>query len=201
MNKISSNFIYLAVFQSYNLVVPIIIYPFLIKSLDLTMWKDILVAQSVSASLGIFINCGLDRIGVKKISTAINKRQTRVFVNKILFTRIFLSVFVFILFSIYTVFFIEKKLLYLLFFGANFNLMFFPNWYFEATYSLKKPVILNVVIRVVFIFAVFMSIKGPEDYLIYPISIALGTLLGSLVGLLLLIKKGVKIMPPPLKAI
>lgn len=201
MKNISSNFIYLAVFQSYNFIVPIIIYPFLIKVLDLAIWSEILVAQSVSASLGVLINLGLDRVGVKKIISSVDKKQRVLFANEVLFTRILVSGLIFILFGVYTLFFVENKLLYLIFFGANFNLIFFPNWYFEATYSLKTPVLINVSIRLLFVATIFVLIDKPEDYLIYPIMIAIGTLLGSLLGLGLLIKGGVGLSPPSLKAI
>lgn len=196
MTKITSNFIYLAIFQSYNLLIPVFIYPHLITVLDLKIWKEILIAQSVAYSLGVLINFGLDRLGVKKISSATGHFKVNEIVNEILFLRISLAIVTFTLLFVVSFFLIEKWLLYVLFFGVNFNLIFFPNWYFESLYKLKKVVILNVLIRSLFIASVFFIVKDSSDYLLFPLVISLGTFFGSIVGLIILKGNGIKLMIP-----
>ena len=71
--KIIENFSYLTLIQVFNLVLPLIIYPYLIRVLGKEVYGTIIFTQTVATYFTIFINFGFNIFGAKEI--AINKEN------------------------------------------------------------------------------------------------------------------------------
>lgn len=75
-----------------------------------------------------------------------------------------------------------------------------PDWIFQAIEDMKYITVRNLIAKTLFTILIFVFIKKPGDYLWQPILIALGMLVPSVCGLIVLHKKyGLKIVITPIK--
>src|SRR5690606_20714385 len=145
----------LTILQAFNLFFPIIIYPFLINLFGLDLWGKIILAQSLALYFSLFIDFGFDRYATKEVSIYRNDRKKlSEIVSCIVLLRICLGVIVFALYLmiVYSLpFFKGDEMLYIIFFGTNFNFILFPKWFFQGIEQMKYIVIINVSIKIFFV--------------------------------------------------
>lgn len=191
--SVFQNFTYLTLLQVFNLFFPLIIYPYFINLFGLDLWGNIILAQSIVLYSSIFIDFGFDRYATREISIYRNDLdKLSEIVSNIISIRLFLGIVVFILYTIIIVnlpFFKNRILLYILFFGINFNFILFPKWFFQGIEQMKFIVIINVSVKILFVFLMLFFIVDKTDYLYVPLFFSLGSFFGGLIGLIILFKK------------
>lgn len=73
----------------------------------------------------------------------------------------------------------------------------FPDWFFQAMERMKYITILNVVSKLLFTIAVFVFIKGKDDYILQPLLVSLGYVVSGLIAFYyILVKWKVKLQKP-----
>lgn len=192
-SKILENFFFLSLTQLFNLIYPLITYPYLIKTLGASVFGLVIFAQAICVYFSIIINWGFEATGTKKISIhRDNKKKLSQIISSILIIKFCLWILCF-LFLILLIISIpalqDNKLLYVFTFLLTLNELLVPIWYFQGTEKMKYITYLTIFIRCVFLIAIFIFIHGPEDYLYVPLLNSIGIFGGGALALYLMIIK------------
>lgn len=199
--KIIENFSYLSILQIFVLLLPFVIFPYLIRVLGKELYGMIIFAQTIIAYFTIVINFGFDISATKDVSESRNNiEELSEIVSSVIFIKIILFLLSFILLLI-LIFFVpmlkEHALLYLLSFGYCIYEIFFPIWYFQGKEEMKFITYINIFSRAVFTILIFVFVNSKEDYLLVPILNMIGAFFAVVVSILILLKKErIKIKKP-----
>lgn len=181
------NYSYLSILQIFNLVLPLITYPYLIRILGTDLYGLIVFAMAISFFLSIIIEFGFSIIGTKEISiNRDNNQKLSEIVSSIIIIKLVLGLFSFILlylivFNIPS--FSEHKLLYLFSFIICFNEIFFSQWFFQGVEEMKYITIISVISRLCFVFLILLLVKSKSDYLLVPVLHGFGAVVNSVISL------------------
>ena len=183
-SKLVSNFSYLTILQSITVLIPLLIYPFLLLRLGGEIYGKIIYATALNAYLLVLVNYGFDISVVNSIAEN-RKNKTKlfdIFIN-VFWSKMFLlaSSYLFLFFGIFTIpFMIENKILCLLTSLVTIGEVLIPRWYFLGIEELKYTTISVVISKVISVLLLFIFIKGEEDYLLVPTFIGIGGVAGGL---------------------
>jgi len=192
-NKILiQNFSYLSALQVFNMLVPLITLPYLLKVLGKETYGLIVFAQAVVSYLAIFVEFGFNTLATKEISI---NRANQIKLNEISSTVLTLKAILFIL-SLFvltiSLFFIKQAkgfeiLLYLSMWVCFYDVLF-PIWFFQGIEKMKYITFLTVISRTVFLFSIFVFVKSQEQYLRVPAINGIGALISGTLGLFIMFK-------------
>lgn len=183
----------MSLLQIFNILIPLITYPFLIRILGKEVYGLVIYAQVIVAYLLILVSFGFEAYAVKEVS--INRD------NKEKLSEIFSSIFILksliFLVSVLILAFIlqfipEAKNNHLLFWLSMWICLydvFFPTWFFQGMEKMKYITILTLISRSIFLALIFFLIKGPEDYLIVPLINGIGAMVSGVLALYIIFKK------------
>ena len=184
------NFSYLSVLQVFNLLLPLVTYPYLIRILGDELFGRVIFAQAIVLYLSVVISYGFNISGVKDVAVS---RQDKAKLNEIasviIFTKtaLFLIILVLYLFAVFLIPFLRKdSLLYIVFYIFCIGEILFPIWFFQGFEKLKYVTFVNLVSKLSFTLLVFLLIKKKSDYLLFPLFLSLGNTVGGLFGFLIM---------------
>lgn len=181
------NFSYLALLQIVNILVPLVLYPYLITHLGTEKYGLVVFAQSIILYLAIIINFGFNIFATKEV--AINKDNRNnlssivsiVLVIKIilfLFVLLVLSVLVFSIPSLY-----EYWYLYYLAIGMLIYEVFVPIWYFQGVEKMRYITIINVISRFIFAGFILIFVNKSQDFWKVPMFNLIGFSVGGAISM------------------
>ena len=177
MTSIKKNFFYSAILTGANYIFPLIVFPYVSRTLGVTNIGICNFVSSVVHYFIIFSMLGVETVGVREIAKAKGNRQE---LDKC-FSSIFLLNTIFTLIAIFVyslcVLFIPKLHAYsdLMWIGAielAFNLIAIE-WLFKGLEEFKFITSRTLLIKVLFVISVFIFVKEPSDYKIYFVLTAL----------------------------
>lgn len=181
------NFSYLSVLQIFNIIVPLVVYPYLTRVLGLETYGLIAFAQALISYFMVIINFGFNISATKFISV---NRKSKEDINSVINSiytiklMIFLLSFSALLILVNTVPELRKeKLLYLFSFGICINELLLPIWYFQGIEKMKFITYINLFTRSLYLVSIFIFIKHESDYLLVPVFNAITALIGGLISL------------------
>lgn len=186
------NFSYITIFQAFNLLMPIITYPYLIRILGKDIFGLVVFAQAIIGYLVILVNYGFDITATNEISIHRNNpRKLSEIVSSVLIVKAGLLLFSCLVLTL-VIWIIpqaegHKMLFYLSLWMCLYELLF-PGWYFQGIEKMKFITYFNLVSRLTFMILMFIFIHSPEDYLFHPITNGLGTFLSSIIALYIIFK-------------
>lgn len=185
--KIIQNFCYLTILQVFNLLIPLITYPYLIHVIGKGKFGLIIFAQAVISYLVILISFGFNISAIKEISVNRNdKRTIGVIVNSVFIIKFCLFVFS-VLLTTLLVFIIpqaynNKILFYLTLWMCLYELIF-PTWYFQGIEEMKYITYVTFFSRLFFVILTFIMIKKESDYLLIPILNGVGAMIAGVISI------------------
>lgn len=200
--KIIENFSYLSIFQLLNLLIPLIVFPYLIRILGGEKYGLIIYAQAVIGYFVILINFGFNITATKEVSIhKENKKKLSKIISSVMIIK---GILLLISFTIITllVFLIpslweEKTLFYLTVWMCLYEFLF-PIYYFQGIEKMKYITIITLIIRLIFLCLIFLLIKDKSDYLLVPIINGTGAIIAGLISQIIIAKKGIKYVWQPL---
>jgi PST family polysaccharide transporter len=183
-SKLVSNFSYLSLLQLITVLIPLLIYPFLLLRLGGEIYGKIIYASALNAYLLVLVNYGFDISVVNSIAeNRKNKNKLlNLFIN-IMWSKIFLLIisYLLLLIGMFTIpFIIENKMLCILTSLVTIGELFLPRWYFLGIEQLKYTTFSVVISKILSILLLFIFIKNEEDYLLVPIFIGVGGIVGGI---------------------
>mgnify|MGYP001497778280 CR=1 FL=1 len=199
---IIENFGYLTLLNIYNLFLPLLIYPYLIRVLGTETYGLVIFVQTIIAYFSIFINLGFNISATKEIAIYHNnKRKLSEIISSVLIitSTIWLVFFFFLLLLTFTIpVFKENKILFIIGYGATFNDFLFITSYFQGLQRMKYITIINAVTRTIYLMLVFLIVKTSKEYLYVILLNSIMFLINGLICIyIIFFKDGIKFKIQP----
>lgn len=198
------NYSYLSFVHILNLVLPLILIPYLIRVLKPNNYGLIVYAQSIVSYLVIVVNFGYNFSATRNISKnrkdlkKIDEIASSVFIIKLILFLISAVVLSLILIIVNT----KKELFLLTFFTLHMCVaeLIFPIWFFQGLEKMKPISISSFISKLIYVALVFFFVKHESDYYMVPLfNLAGVTIGGSYIMFLIIHKYKVKLYIPETK--
>jgi len=181
------NFSYLSALQIFNMLIPLITYPYLIRVLGKETYGLVIFAQAIIYYFVIWVGFGFNISATKEVSIhRDNKEKLSEVISSVFIIKgiLFLSAFLILTILLH---FIPKAHGYKLLFYATMWMalydLIFPIWYFQGIERMKYITIITLLSRLTFLSLIFILIHSPNDYLLIPIINGIGALLAGITAL------------------
>lgn len=187
------NFFSLTVFQVIELLIPLITIPIIISKVGAEKFGLISFAIVFSFLFQLFIDFGFNAISTRDIS--LNKKDfikvSQIF-NETINSKIILSLICF--------FFFLSIILYFDKFNSDIDIFIYtfisfilqsliPFWFFQGLQKSKYITISSFIGRLIYLLLIIFLIKSENDYLLVPISNAIGFLISFIITFIIINKK------------
>ena len=200
------NFSYLSALQIFNILIPLVTYPYLIRVLGKETYGLVVYAQVIVTYLQILVDWGFDTSATKEVSV---HRDDKVKLSEIYSSVFILKGLLFLLtlglLGLLMRFIPEAEehasLFWLSMWFCLYNVLF-PVWFFQGLEKMKYITILTLVGRGLFLALIFILIKSPGDYLMVPLINGLGAVVtGTIAVYVVLFREKVKFRMPSWKTL
>ena len=193
--SIFKNIVFKFILNLFNLVVPILIGPYVLRKLGPDLMGTVNFAQTIFGYFFIFASFGVYQYGLREIS--------RVRHNKELLSKTFTSLFIFtslttVITTIAYLFFINYmysgQVVYTACIILSFNLIanvFYVEWINEALENYDFITIKTIIVRIIYIVLLFIFVRSSKDINNYLYLLVLSTVLNNLISYIY-IKKRIK---------
>lgn len=200
-NAVLKNFASLSWLQAITYVLPVIILPYLFRTLGPEKFGLIAFAQAFVQYFLLLTDYGFSISATKEISLCQHDHSevSRVF-SAVMTVKLGLALISLFLLGV-TVYFIPKFrhdwMVYALSFGMVIGNTLFPLWFFQGTEKMKHIADINIIGGILLALLIFIFIKNPQDYLLVPFFYSCVFLITGILGQYVAFKKfGVVFMLP-----
>ena len=193
--SILKNIVFKFLLNLFNLVVPILIGPYVLRKLGPDLMGSITFSQTIFGYFFIFAGFGVYQYGLREIS--------RVRHNKELLSKTFTSLYIFTVITtlittlIYVIFIINKysgSTVYIASMILTFNLLanlFYVEWINEALENFDFITVKTIIVKIIYIILLFIMVKSSNNFKEYIYLLVLSTVLNNVISFLY-IKKNIK---------
>ncbi len=191
--KLTQNFTSLMSVRIINLLQPLIVLPYLTRTLGPEKFGLIAFAQAFIEYFSTFIDFGFDLTATRDISKNINNKNkiNQIFSSVLTAKNLILLVSLII---ILTVVFSNEK------FSQNWQLFLicssilvgntlFPLWFFQGIEKMKYISYFNIIAKLFFTICIFIFIRQESDYLLVPLFISLGNVSIGIIAICIILGK------------
>ena len=191
-NQLKINTISLMVIQFLNYALPFITLPYVSRIFSVDKFGLIFYAQVIMDYFWRFVMFGFDLSGVRTIARNSNnqKRISNDFSAILTVQFIFLAIGFLLL--ILLISFIPKFrtdwLVYLLTYIGLLGQILIVTWFYQGMEKMKFITFLNIITRVSFCILIFVCIKKPQDYILYPLFNSISYIVAGIVSLIFIRK-------------
>lgn len=186
-SRIAKNFAALVILQGGNYLLPLLLIPFLVRTLGLNTFGDWAFAGAFVAVFRTFVAYGFDLTATRAVSIS---REDRAFVGEVYTTVLLTRLLIFVLVCIALVMLglafanIQKVLaLALLSMLVLVGEAFFPVWLFQGMERMSAITQLRLGYRALFVVTTMLLVRGPEDVFLIPVIEAVGSLGAGLIAM------------------
>jgi PST family polysaccharide transporter len=197
-NKVASNVVFLLITQGINYLFPLISIKYLINILGVEVFGKVSFAQSFIGYFIVLVDYGFNISATKQVALKRDspKELSVIFYNTF-FAKIILLLFSMVVFV--TCILCIKKLgqdpiLYASFFGVVIGWMLFPQWYFQGIEKMGYVTLINLIIKVLFLGAIFIIVKSSDDYKWVPVLYSISYIIPGIYGFIIAAKKCGKVI-------
>jgi PST family polysaccharide transporter len=200
------NFSYLSLLHLFNLSLPLLTFPYLIRALGAESYGKVILAQSIISFFSLFIKFGFIGSATKEVAI---HRHDPVKLNEIVSAVIYIRTaflvlaYAFLELLIAVIPFLgEQELLLRIAFLLCLEDLLYPVWYYLGVEKMKYITVIEVAAKSSFAILMFFFIHDSGDYLWMPGLKAVGLLVGGLLSsYLLFMLSGIKLVRVPFDAI
>ena len=181
------NFSYLSLLQLFNVLLPLLIYPFLIRALGKDVFGLVVYAQAVASYFLILVSFGFNTSATRSVSlhrndqVALREIISTVLQSKGVLLALSLIVLV-VLWCFIPVIHSNTWLFFLSMWVCVYDVLF-PIWYFQGIEQMKYITWITLISRLLFLGLMFLFIHTPADYLLVPIFNGFGAILAGILSL------------------
>lgn len=198
---IVENTSYLSLLEILILIIPLLSYPYLTRTVGMEKYGWILTSMMFVSYFSLIINLGTQEVCAKHISInrdnldKLSEIFSSVIIARFLLWILSFCLYVLILFCIPS--YREYKTLFLLSYGLTLNELLFPSFYFQGVEKMKYITIISAALRLMSLILIFLFVRKAGDYILVPICYSIGYLLAGIVSFyIILVKEGVKLYIP-----
>lgn len=173
IDRLIKNFLSLSFLKLINAVLPFVTLPYLLRVLGAYHYGAIILALSLVAYFQAITDYGFNLSATREISKHRNStKQLSYIYSKTITSKLYLlgvSLLVLTPIILLVPQFKEDLVVYLLMLLMLIGNTLFPEWFFRGVEQMGYITILNLIIKLSFTIGVFLLIKKPEDYWLYPL--------------------------------
>ncbi len=203
---LGANFFSLFVLKGFNYLLPLLIFPYLIRVLGVEKFGLVAFSQSLIMYFVIFVDFGFSLSAVKEVSVF---REDKQMVEEIFSSVIIIKFFILVislLILLFLVSFVPKfkkeALFHFLMFGFVVGQAFFPVWFFQGMERMKYITILDVLGKIFFTVLVFLFIKDVGDYILVALFYGVSSVLVGIIAFVFALRVfKIRLKFPSLKSI
>jgi len=190
---LKKNFSYLFLLQNANYLIPILLLPYLTRTLGVENFGKITFAQAFVTYFIILTDFGFNTSSTQEIVRVRNNKPelSKVFwsttVTKLLFALISFLLFVILLISIPKL--RQENLLMMIAFTGVFSSVLFPVWLFQGLEKMSYITWLNIIPRILVLIFTLIFIKQKSDYVLALFIQVIGILASSIACTILIFKQ------------
>lgn len=201
-----ANFTWLSALQIAGYIFPLITYPYLARVIGVSGFGKIAFASAIVAWVQTIADWGFNYTATRDVArNRENPQRVSEIFSNVLWARILLTVVSFLVLCVLILVipkFRSNSAIILVSFLMIPGHIFFPEWFFQAYERMKYTSIINILIKMVFIIAVFVFIKDSSDYILQPLLSSVSYVLCGMVALyIIVVKWGIRIQRPSIKAV
>ena len=183
----------------FKYLIPLMLIPYLTRTLGLVVWGELAIAQAFSAYLILLIEYGFEFSATKKLAKNKSSSTMRAIILSEVMGAKVLLIFIAILISLPFLFlldvFIKNNALYyysiLFVVSASFNF----TWYFQGIEQLVIATFVDITLRVISVIFIIFYIKDPKDVNLLLFIYSLSSILVTII-LIFIINKNTTIKLP-----
>ena len=184
-----SNFFSLGALQGVNMVLPLIVLPYVVRVLGVENFGLISFALSIIMYFNILVSFGFELSATREIS--VNREDRRkveeIFSSVMLikFVLVFISFLILCILFYLVESFRENAPLYLATFGIVIGNSLFPSWLFQGMEQMKHITYVKVTTGILFAALIFLFVRDSSDFVYVPLLNSLGSIIAGLYALYL----------------
>lgn len=191
--KIIKNFFALSSLQVVNMVIPILLLPYIIRTVGIEKYGIIAFSFATIQFFIMFVEFGFNYSGTKSIAVnRSNKNKINIIFNyimKIKFIFLIFSLLILLILISFVDKFSDNYLIFLYTFGTVIGYALTPSWFFQGLEKMKILAIVNIIVKVFFACLIFLLVKVENDYYYVPLLQSLGFITSGLILTIYAIKK------------
>lgn len=196
---IAGNYVSLLFIQAANILLPLLLLPYLVRTLGTEKYGLILLAQAFCTILYVFVEFGFNLSATRRISIAKdNANQKAAIFSAVMGVKFLLVIVVAIVYTAIIFMFPRFQLeweVYALSYGVVIGQALFPDWFFQGIEKMQFIAILNVLAKVIFTALIFFFVISVQDYTLVPLYTSIGYIIAGLISFIISLKY-VKIKKP-----
>lgn len=200
--KVLQNYSYMSILSMLSAVISILVYPYVIRVLGAEQYGLYAFLLAIVMYLQALLDYGFDQPAAKAIVFCKdNLQEQSLVVSTILYAKILL-LFPVTLLAIGLIMWVpilhQHALLFVILFLQPLSTILLPVWYFQGVKDMRMVTIIQLSIRLLQIPLIFCFVRTKEDTLIYAVIVSLTIFVGGLVGLLFLLRCGIRFKVIPI---
>lgn len=184
---VASNYGALLIIQAANFILPLLILPYLVRTLGEERYGIVMIAQSLAIFFIVLVDFGFNISATREVSLQREDKNklSQLFWN-VLFIKLLLTLIMFGALLLITFIFDRFQLdkwVYIYSFLMVVGQAIFPAWFFQGIERMKVVSIVNVSAKVIFTIAIFSFVLSPNDYEKVPLLNGGGFIIAGVFGL------------------
>lgn len=193
-DSLSKNFILQLFYQILILLIPLILSPYLTRTLQENALGIYSYSNSIAYYFVVFSLLGISRHGQRIISQTLNEEnKLRKTFWSLFFVHVVISLICTLLYIIFVVYFVKNnKLIFIIQTFYVLSALFDITWFFYGIENFRNVVFKNTIVKMVECLLIFLLVKTPADLWKY----CLITSLGIMIGQLVMIPSAMRIVKP-----
>ncbi len=182
------NFFALGILQGTNFLIPLIIMPYLIKTIGIEGYGIFSFVQAVMIYFYSLTDYGFPITATREIAlNKENKNKISAIFSKVLFIKLLLTagsaLILLVLISIIPQFHEEKKS-FIFGFSIVIGQSILPIWFFQGIEKMKYITYINLAAKILFVALIFLFINENDDYPFVLFFFGLGNIISGLIGII-----------------
>lgn len=179
--KTKRNLIYQTLYQFLILGIPLILSPYLTRTLGSEGLGTYSYCYSIAGYFSIFIMMGLQVHGCRAIAACQNKEEQRKVFYSLMVFHLVCSAVVLVLYLIFVLLFSkEYTTIYLILLFYLLSCILDTTWLFYGIEDFKSVVLKNTAVKVLELVLIFVFVKNEKDLLVYVIIMSASLAIGSI---------------------
>ncbi len=195
------NFSYLSALHAFNLLFPLLTYPYLIRVLGAETYGRVIFAQGITAYVAVLVNFGFQSSAPRDVAVlrgnvaALSELVSSIFLAKLGLTAASLAALVALVELVPSL--TPDRWLYYVTFGSTATPLLVFDWYFQGIEKMRNIALVQFVVRVLSVAGIFAFIRGPGDGLRLAALNSGAAILGGLLGLIIVHRHGIRLSLQP----
>lgn len=193
IKRLMDNFLSLALLKVFNLLLPLITLPYLLKTLNIENYGVIVLALSLTMYFQTIIEYGFNLSATRDIAKNRNHvLRLQLIYSKVVWCKVLLLLFCLVILAMLVVMvpvFHEERETFLLTGLILVGHSMFPEWFFRGVEKMRYITLLDLSIKLLFTVGVFLFIENTNDGWLYPLMLGSAYIVISILSHIIIFQK------------